>query len=110
MCMCGPKIERLRNVGVAHLSALLDLLPTLAQPGQIHLALSAHIVLLKLGDPHSCHIVCLGDDSDLGLFHSRQLMIKIQILQLPSPCTSTTAPLCAKRHACPTLPGICIRC
>lgn len=55
----------------AHLSALLDLLPALAQPGQIHLALAAHVVLLKLGDAHSCHIVRLGNHPDLGLLHKK---------------------------------------
>ena len=63
--------ERRETFISPHLPALLDLLPALAQPGKVHLALTAHGVLLKLGDPHACHIVCLGYNSDLSLFSSR---------------------------------------
>ena len=73
---CSSGFTSVRSTGretsiSPHLPALLDLLPALAQPGQVHLALAAHVVLLKLGDPHACHIVGLGDDSDLSLFGSR---------------------------------------
>ena len=61
----------LRTWASAHLSALLDLLPALAQPGQIHLALAARVALLEFWDAHARHIICLSEYPDLGLLHSK---------------------------------------
>lgn len=76
---CDVALDPIRN---AHLSALLDLLPALAQAGQIHLALSRHGSLLKLGDAHARHIVRLGYDPHLGLLHS-SACVRLQRKQLP---------------------------
>ena len=77
----------------AHLSALLDLLPALAQPGQIHLALAAHVVLLKFWDAHSSHIICLGNHPDLGLLHrNRRKGTTIAAYNMPSALTAPRLP------------------
>ena len=98
MLLCALQCHQQCNIGFTYvllaggdtsispyLPALLDLLPTLAQPGQVHLALTAHVVLFKLGDPHACHIVCLGYDSDLSLFRSRLCKSELTVSESTTP-------------------------
>ena len=51
----------------AHLAAVLDLLAALAKAGEVHLALTACVVLLKLRYLYTCHVVCLRIYPDKGL-------------------------------------------